>query len=75
LEELYFVFNCLTNVCDLMGMERLTLVDLEDTQLPNIPAIEILSLYSGLKVLMLSRIQGRHPRFSAARSAAAEAAS
>jgi hypothetical protein len=54
LEELYLAFNHLTDVCDLMGMEHLKIVDLEDNQLPDISAIEILSLCPCLKALTLS---------------------
>jgi hypothetical protein len=54
LEELYLAFNHLTDVCDLMGMERLRVVDLEDNRLPDISAIEILTLCPRLKALTLS---------------------
>jgi hypothetical protein len=54
LEELYLAFNHITDVCDLMGMEKLRVVDLEGNQLPDISAIEILSLCPGLKALTLT---------------------
>jgi hypothetical protein len=53
-EELYLAFNHVTDVCDLMGMEQLTIVVLENNQLPDISAIEILSLFPSLKALALS---------------------
>jgi hypothetical protein len=53
LEELYLAFNKLTDVCDLMGMEKLRFVDLEDNLLENIENIQILNLCPGLTALTL----------------------
>jgi hypothetical protein len=54
LEELHLAFNRLTDVCDLMGMEKLRIVDLKDNHLADIGNIEILSLCPRLKSLTLS---------------------
>lgn len=54
LEELYLAFNSITDVCDLMGMDKLTIIDLEDNQISDIKNVEILNLCSGLKALTLS---------------------
>jgi Leucine-rich repeat (LRR) protein len=44
LEELYLAFNELTDVCDLMAMENLTIVDLEDNLISTLDNIETLGL-------------------------------
>jgi hypothetical protein len=54
LEELYLAFNKLTDVCDLMGMDSLRIIDLEDNLLTDISNIEILNLCTGLKALTLA---------------------
>jgi Leucine-rich repeat (LRR) protein len=54
LEELYLAFNKLTDVCDLMCMERLRIVDLEDNLLQNVNDVEILNLCPSLKALTLA---------------------
>jgi hypothetical protein len=53
LEELYLAFNQITDVCDLMGMDQLKIIDLEDNQIADISNIEILNLCTGLKALTL----------------------
>jgi hypothetical protein len=53
LEELYLAFNQLTDVCDLMGLEKLKVVDLEANCLNDLANIEILSLCPGLTALTL----------------------
>lgn len=54
LEELYLAFNKITSLFDLMGMEKLKIVDLEDNLIDNLESIEILSLCSKLRALTLS---------------------
>lgn len=54
LEELYLAFNHITDVCDLMGMDKLTIIDLEDNEIPDVRSVEVLTLCSGLKALTLS---------------------
>jgi hypothetical protein len=55
LEELYLAFNRLTDVCDLMGMERLAVLDLEGNLLANVANVEILGFCPKLKALTLAR--------------------
>ena len=54
LEELYLAFNHITDVCDLMGMDKLTIIDLEDNEIPSVKSVEVLTLCKGLKALTLS---------------------
>lgn len=54
LEELYLAFNHINDVNDLMGMDKLTIVDLEDNQVTDIGNIEVLQLCKGLKALTLA---------------------
>jgi hypothetical protein len=54
LEELYLACNRLTDVCDLMGMEKLKFVDLEDNLLSDVREIQVLSFCPGLTALTLA---------------------
>ncbi|OHT17580.1 hypothetical protein TRFO_00829 [Tritrichomonas foetus] len=54
LEELYLAFNKIPDVCDLMGMEKLKIVDLEDNLITNLDNIEILNLCTGLRALTMA---------------------
>lgn len=54
LEELYLAFNNITDVCDLMGMEKLVIVDLEDNKINQLDNIEVLTLCTGLRALTMA---------------------
>lgn len=54
LEELYLAFNNITDVCDLMGMEKLVIVDLEDNKITQLDNIEVLTLCTGLRALTMA---------------------
>jgi hypothetical protein len=54
LEELYLAFNAISDVSDLMGMEKLSVLDLEDNRIQDLSNIKFLTCCSGLKALTLS---------------------
>ena len=54
LEELYLAFNKIKDVCDLMGISSLKIVDLEDNLIDNIDNIEVLNFCSGLRALTMA---------------------
>ncbi|EAY14340.1 Leucine Rich Repeat family protein [Trichomonas vaginalis G3] len=54
LEELYVAFNQITDFCDLLGMERLRIVDFEDNLIENLEDIEILTTSPQLQALTLA---------------------
>lgn len=54
IEELYLAFNQISDVCDLLGMDRLKIVDLEDNMITNLDAIGILTASPKLQALTLS---------------------
>jgi hypothetical protein len=54
LEELYLAFNRISDVSDLMGMDKLKVLDLEDNQIHDLSNIQFLTCCSGLKALTLS---------------------
>lgn len=53
LEELYLAFNQITDVIDLMGMNKLKIIDLEDNKIEQLNSIEILTFCEGLRALTL----------------------
>jgi hypothetical protein len=60
LEELYLAFNHITDLCDLMGMDRLGILDLEENEIAKIESIEILQLCPRLRSLTLNSNPARH---------------
>lgn len=54
LEELYLAFNKIKDCCDLMGLDRLRILDLEDNLIDDLKQIEVLSLCPKLKALTLN---------------------
>jgi len=54
LEELYLAFNQINDVCDLLGMDNLTILDLEDNLIPTIDSVAILSTSPKLKALTMA---------------------
>jgi hypothetical protein len=54
LEELYLAFNHITDLVDLMGMDRLGILDLEENEITEIESIEVLKLCAGLRALTLN---------------------
>lgn len=54
LEELYLAFNKITDFCDLLGMERLRIIDFEDNLIANLDDIEILTTSPRLQALTLA---------------------
>lgn len=54
LEELYLAMNKLTDVCDLMGMEKLKILDLEDNLIPDLKETEVLTFCPKLRALTLA---------------------
>lgn len=53
LEELYLAFNQLTEVTELMSLDKLTVLDLEENQIQKIDDVGILACCSSLKALTL----------------------
>lgn len=54
LEELYVAYNKITDVCDLIGMEKLKIVDLEANLLTDINQMEILKTAPNITALTLA---------------------
>lgn len=54
LEELYLAYNQITDVSDLMGMDKLKVLDLEDNKITDISNLEFLTCCSGLRALTLA---------------------
>jgi hypothetical protein len=54
LEELYLAFNQISDVSDLMGMDRLKVLDLEENKIQDLSNIQFLTCCSGLKSLTLA---------------------
>ena len=54
LEELYLAFNKITDFCDLLGMEKLKIIDFEDNLITDLGAIEILVTSPKLQALTLA---------------------
>jgi hypothetical protein len=53
-EELHLAFNAITDVSDLMGMDKLRVLDLEGNQITDITTIQFLSCCSNLVSLTLA---------------------
>ena len=54
IEELYLAFNHITDFCDLLGMEKLKIIDFEDNEISDLNAIEILITSPKLQALTLA---------------------
>ena len=54
LEEVYLAFNKITDFCDLLGMEKLKIIDFEDNLITDLNSVEILVTSPKLQALTLA---------------------